>query len=152
MWDKDVDPIEWQPHPTAFARLAGDRGAASTVVNKREFRGSGLTVAAHRGAEYVGADRVGERIAAVVAASAERPSLTYMYDGDLDWTGHRYGVASSQWLQQLPMVDAEAEQLRETLPASTRLVVVADHGMVDSPTERRVDVDERHRAARRASP
>ena len=55
-----------------------------------------------------------------------------MYDGDLDWTGHRYGVDSSQWLQQLAMVDAEAEQLRETLPSSTRLVVVADHGMVDA--------------------
>ena len=21
-WDKPVDPLEWQPHPTAFARLA----------------------------------------------------------------------------------------------------------------------------------
>ena len=21
-WDKAVDPVEWQPHPTAFARLA----------------------------------------------------------------------------------------------------------------------------------
>ena len=112
-----------------------------TVVNKREFRGSGLTVAAHRGAEFVGADRVGERIAAAVVASAERPSLTYLYDGDLDWTGHRYGVASSQWLQQLAMVDAEAEQLREALPADVRLLVVADHGMVDSPAEHRTDVD-----------
>jgi hypothetical protein len=40
------------------------------------------------------------------------------------------------------MVDAEAEQLRDTLPAHTRLVVVADHGMVDSPPDGRVDVDE----------
>ena len=68
-WDKKVDPVEWQPHPTAFARLTA-AGVTVTVVNKREFRSSGLTVAAHRGAEYVGADRVGERIAAVVAASA----------------------------------------------------------------------------------
>lgn len=141
-WDKDVDPLEWQPHPTAFARLRS-AGVAVTVVNKREFAGSGLTVAAHRGAEYVGADRVGERIAAAVAASAERPSLTYLYDGDLDWTGHRYGVASTQWLQQLSSIDSEVEQLREALPASTRLVVVADHGMVDAPPEHRVDVDER---------
>ena len=141
LWDKHVDPLEWQPHPTAFARLAA-AGVGVTVVNKREFRASGLTVAAHRGAEYVGADRVGERLAAVVAASATRPALTYMYDGDLDWTGHRYGVASSHWLQQLTMVDAEAEQLRDTLPAHTRLLVVADHGMVDSPPDRRVDVDE----------
>ena len=87
-------------------------------------------------------DRVGERIAAVVAASADRPSLTYVYDGDLDWTGHRFGVASSQWLQQLSMVDAEAEQVREALPSHTRLVVVADHGMVDSPQESRLDIDE----------
>ena len=40
------------------------------------------------------------------------------------------------------MVDAEAEQMREALPAATRLLVVADHGMVDSPPEARVDVDE----------
>jgi hypothetical protein len=141
VWDKKIDPVEWQPHPTAFARLTAT-GVTVTVVNKREFRNSGLTVAAHRGAEYVGANRVGERIAAVVAASAVRPSLTYMYDGDLDWTGHRYGVASSHWLQQLSMVDAEAEQLREALPAHTRLVVVADHGMVDSPADARLDVDD----------
>ncbi|MEO5853165.1 MAG: nucleotide pyrophosphatase/phosphodiesterase family protein [Nocardioides sp.] len=140
-WDKRVDPLEWQPHPTAFARLAA-LGVGVTVVNKREFQGSGLTTAAHRGAEYVGADRVGERIAAVVAAAHTRPSLTYVYDGDLDWTGHRYGVSSSHWLQQLSMVDAEAEQLAESLPAGTRLVVVADHGMVDSPTSSRIDVDE----------
>jgi hypothetical protein len=142
MWDKDVDPVEWQPHDTAFARLRR-LGGSVTVVNKREFRGSGLTLAAHRGAEYVGADRVGERIAAALAASVERASLTYLYDGDLDWTGHRYGVASSPWLQQLAMVDAEAEQLREALPTHVRLLVVADHGMVDSPSEARVDVDER---------
>ena len=40
------------------------------------------------------------------------------------------------------MVDAEAEQLRESLPDETRLLVVADHGMVDSPPEARIDVDE----------
>jgi hypothetical protein len=139
-WDKNVDPKQWQPHATAFAGLRLN-GAAVTVVNKREFRESGLTVAAQRGADFVGADRVGERIAAAVVASAERPSLTYLYDGDLDWTGHRYGVASAQWLQQLVMVDAEAEQLRESLAPDVRLLVVADHGMVDSPASARVDVD-----------
>lgn len=140
-WDKRVDPVAWQPHQTAFARLAA-AGVSVTVVNKREFATSGLTVAAHRGADYVGADRVGERIAAVAVAAQTQPSLTYVYDGDLDWTGHRYGVASAAWLQQLAMVDAEAEQLREALPGHVRLVVVADHGMIDSPPASRIDVDE----------
>lgn len=140
-WDKEVDPLQWQPHPTAFARLV-KAGVAATVVNKRDFAGSGLTMVGQRGAEYVGADRVGERIAAVVSASTPSPSLTYVYDSDLDWTGHKFGVASTQWLQQLSMVDAEAEQLREALPRATRLLVVADHGMVDSPQDARIDVDE----------
>lgn len=138
-WEAAVDPVDWQPHQTAFARLTAD-GVTVTVVNKREFSGSGLTVAAHRGATYVGADRVGERIAAAVEAARAAPSLTYVYECDLDWTGHRYGVASASWLQQLAMVDAEAEQLREALPAHTRLLVVADHGMVDCPADDRTDV------------
>lgn len=139
LWDADVDPLEWQPHQTAFSRLQA-AGVRVTVVNRREFFGSGLTVAAHRGADYVGVDRVGERIAAVLAASAESPSLTYVYDGDLDWTGHRWGVGSSHWEQQLAMIDHEAEQLREALPPDRRLLVVADHGMVDVPAESRIDV------------
>jgi hypothetical protein len=141
-WNKSVDPVEWQPHPTAFDRLAA-AGIAATVVNKREFARSGLTTAGHRGAEFVGADKVGERIAAVLAAaSSGAVTLTYTYDGDLDWTGHRYGVSSTSWQLQLSMVDAAAEQLREALPAHIRVVVVADHGMVDSPPEHRLDVDE----------
>ncbi|CAN5201539.1 alkaline phosphatase family protein [soil metagenome] len=140
-WNNDVDPREWQSHPTAFDRLT-TAGVRTTVVNKRAFQGSGLTVAGHRGADFVGADRVGERLAAVMTVSQERPSMTYMYDGDLDWTGHRYGVDSPQWEQQLAMIDAGAEHLREALPDAVRIVVVADHGMVDSPFEHRIDVDQ----------
>jgi hypothetical protein len=118
------------------------RPGCGHLVNKREFRGSGLTVAAHRGADYVGADRVGERIAAVLAAASHAPSLTYVYDGDLDWTGHRYGVASTQWLQQLAMIDAEAEQLREALPADGPAARRRRprHGRL--PAQSRIDVDE----------
>ncbi len=139
-WDKDVDPRQWQPHETTFARLQR-AGVSVSVVNKREFEGSGLTEAAHRGADFVGADKVGERIAATLETSAATPSLTYLYDGDLDWTGHRHGVASTAWLQQLAIIDAEAEQLRESLPADVRLLVVADHGMVDADPATRFDVD-----------
>ena len=141
LWDADVEPREWQPHTTAFARLAA-AGVHTTVVNKRDFRDSGLTVAGSRVAEFVGADKVGERLAAVVHASTGSPSVTYMYDGDLDWTGHAYGVRSMQWQQELSMIDAAAEHLRESLPSDVRIAVVADHGMVDSPAGRRLDVDD----------
>lgn len=140
-WDSSVDPREWQPEPTAFERLTA-AGAPVTVVNKRDFEGSGLTVAAHRGGEYVGADGHAERLAAVSAASQVPGSLTFMYDSDLDHAGHRFGTDSSEWLQQLSVIDSDAEQVRESLGPSTRLVVVADHGMVDCSPEDRTDVDQ----------
>ncbi len=140
-WSQDVDPTQWQPHPTAFGRLAA-AGVATTTVNKREFAESGLTRASSRGAEYVGADRVGERLVAAVEGSAASPSLTYLYDPDLDWTGHRYGVDSEQWRAELAAVDASAEQLRDMLRPETRLLVLADHGMVDPSPESRIEIDD----------
>lgn len=139
-WSKDVDPTVWQARPTTFSRLAA-AGVHTTVVNKREFDGSGLTVASCRGAHFVGADRPGERLVAVREAARRAPSLTYSYDGDLDWTGHRYGVASEQWRAQLAMTDVHAQRLREILPDDVRLVVVADHGMVDVGPADRTDID-----------
>lgn len=142
LWDKQVvDPLEWQPHPSAFARLRSV-GVSATVISKREFMDSGLTLSGFRGADFVEGDKIGERIAAAVAASSESPSVTYVYDGDLDWTGHRYGVDSPQWRAQLSAVDASVEQLRESLDPGVRLVVVADHGMIDCPAEARIDIDE----------
>jgi hypothetical protein len=138
-WDKQVDPLEWQPHETAFAKLAA-AGVAVTVINKRQFMSSGLTMAAQRGGRHIGADRAGERIAAATESVLHAPSFTYLYDSDLDWTGHRFGVGSLAWLQQLASIDSELEQLREALPGHVRMLVVADHGMVDCGD--RVDIDE----------
>lgn len=139
-WPATVEPHRWQPHETVFGALA-DRGRAATVVGKREFFGSGLTAVSQRGAEFVAAERAGERIAGAVEAS-RRSGMVYLYDSDLDWTGHKHGVNSAEWLQQLAMLDAEAERLRDALPAHVRLLVVADHGMIDSPLEDRIDVDD----------
>ncbi len=139
-WDQDVDPLEWQPHDTAFDRLARV-GVITTTVSKRIFKGSGLTVSSQRGADHLGADKMGERIAGAVSSSSRSPSLTYLYDGDLDWIGHRHGVDSPAWRQQLMALDGAVEQLRDSLAPATRLIVVADHGMVDSDVASRFDVD-----------
>ena len=140
-WDQPVDPLEWQPNPTAFARLES-AGVHTSVVSKREFRSSGLTRCGQRGATYVDADDIGERIAGALAGAERRPSLTYVYDGDLDWHGHRAGVDSQRWRAQLRDIDEDVQELREALPEEVRLVVVADHGMVDSSKVSHIDVDE----------
>jgi Type I phosphodiesterase / nucleotide pyrophosphatase len=140
-WDDSVDAEEWQPHPTALA-AAARAGVATTVVNKRAFEGSGLTVASQRGAEFVAADSAGERLAAAArSAAADAPSLVYVYDSDLDATGHARGCRSEAWRHQLATVDAFAQRLRDVIPADAALVVTADHGMVDVEPHDRIDVD-----------
>jgi hypothetical protein len=112
------------------------------VVSKRVFEGTGLTEASQRGARFVGADSIGERISSVVQASSPSGSLTYVYEGELDSTGHRSGSRSWAWDHQLAMVDTFALRLREALPERVGLVVTADHGMVDVAPEGRLDVDD----------
>ena len=139
-WDQPVDPLQWQPNPTAFARLE-EAGVHTTVVSKREFAVSGLTRSGQRGASYIGADDVAERVAGAVAGASRSPSVTYVYDGDLDWHGHRAGVDSQRWRAQLRDIDEDVQEMRDELPDEVRLLVVADHGMVDSSPASHIDVD-----------
>jgi hypothetical protein len=140
-WDPSVDPVAYQPHPTLFER-ASRAGVAVTVVGRRRFRNSGLTTVGLRSPGFRGADSLGERVAAAAMGAAGSPSLTYVYDGDLDFTGHKAGCSSPAWRHQLAMVDRFAEELFDALPAGTVLVVTADHGMVDVDSADRVDVDQ----------
>jgi hypothetical protein len=70
------------------------------------------------------------------------PALTYVYDADLDYTGHARGCRSAAWRHQLVLLDRFAEELYEALPPGTVLLVTADHGMVDVDHARRIDVDD----------
>jgi hypothetical protein len=140
-WNPSVDPVAYQPHPTVFER-AGRAGVAVTIVGQRRFRTSGLTTVGLRGPGFRGADSLGERVAAAAVGAGEEPALVYVYDGDLDFTGHKAGCASAAWRHQLAIVDRFAEELDESLPPGTVLVVTADHGMVDVGPDSRVDVDD----------
>jgi Type I phosphodiesterase / nucleotide pyrophosphatase len=140
-WHAAVDPATYQPHPTVFERAAR-AGVAVTVVGERKFRTSGLTIAGLRSPGFRGADTLGERVASAAGAASPDHSLVYVYDGDLDTTGHRAGCGSAAWQHQLTIVDRFAEELFDALPAETALIVTADHGMVDVDTANRLDVDD----------
>lgn len=144
-WQDEPNPVATQPEPTVLER-AGAAGVAVTSVAPRAFAHSGLTRAALRGADYRGADSLGERVGEVAAALARaagegRRALVYAYWGDLDRTGHVHGVDSDHWRAELAHVDLLVAQLAEVLPAGSVLHVTADHGMVDCPEGARVDLD-----------
>jgi Type I phosphodiesterase / nucleotide pyrophosphatase len=140
-WDARVDPLQWQPLPTIYER-ATDAGIAAVHVAQGAFRGTGLTVATMRGAEFRPADSMGALAAQAAAAIWENGRVfVTVYHGDLDNTGHMFGVASDAWYNQLAHVDKLAEQLALALPSGTRMYVTADHGMVDIGPDDKLDID-----------
>ncbi len=141
-WDRGVNPREWQVYDTVFDRAAA-QGTPATIVSRREFEGSGLTEASQRGARFVGADSLGERISAVVRASAASGSLTYVYEGELDATGHRSGSHSWAWDHQLATVDyLRAEAARGPSRSASASWSPLTTGWSTSSPEGRLDVDE----------
>lgn len=139
-WDPYTDPIDWQPWPTVF-RTCVDAGITVTRIGADEFAGSGLTVAAHRGGEFVGAKELSARVdAAVAALGGSGRSLVYLYWGAVDAAGHEHGWRSAEWRAELRRTDAELARLAGSLPADTQLIITADHGMVDVPHSGRLDM------------
>lgn len=135
-----VVPEEAQPRRTAFERAA-DAGVAVRVVAPHEQGRSGLTRAVLRGGRFDGVFALGDLTYAAVAALQADRSFCYAYHADLDKLGHVYGPGSDQWRLQLAYVDRLAESIAARLPKDSALAVVADHGMVPTADEDRVDFD-----------
>jgi hypothetical protein len=143
-WDPQVDPRRWQPLPTVFEELAG-AGHDVVRVGPAYFDGSGLTEAALRGGRFVAAASLEDRVEATLAAVRRAPRtgpgvVVYLYWGELDKTGHVHGSGSFEWGEELAAVDGAVRTLVARLRSDTLVVVTADHGMVDIPFDRRVDL------------
>lgn len=139
-WDESADPLAVQPASTAYERAAA-AGVSVGYVASGLYRGTGLSLATARGAEYLPADSLGQLVAQAEHAlrQGDRSYVT-VYHPDLDSTGHLYGAGSSHWRHQLRFVDLLAERLADVLPPGSALYVTADHGMVN-PSDR-LDVDQ----------
>lgn len=143
-WDPWTDPHLWQPYPTVFQQVHA-AGAASSQVSAPHFETTPLTRIALSGGTFLGRLDPGERmdLAARRLGEADR-ALVYTYYAELDGCGHRHGVDSREWREQLRLVDGLARRLAEQLPPRAALYVTADHGMVDVPAtpEARYDADD----------
>ena len=140
-WESDLVARAYQAKSTFFERAAA-AGVATSSVALQRFELTGLTEAALRGADFVpyAEDSTAElRTAlAVVAARRGRRSIVYAYDRELDHCGHGHGTESVSWRRELMAADARCSQLRKALPSDVRLVITADHGMLDIPPHHRI--------------
>ncbi|WP_066943219.1 alkaline phosphatase family protein [Microtetraspora fusca] len=132
-----VDPDWWQPAETVYQRLAA-AGVDPVYVAPGAFRGTGLTRAVYRGVRHVAAESVDDRVEGVREALRGRSFVTVYYGG-VDAAGHETGWGSTQWLEELALVDRMAQRIAESLPRGSVMYVTADHGMINAVEK--VDVD-----------
>lgn len=140
-WESDPSPTAYQSKSTFFERAA-ETGIAVSSVALARFRGTGLTVAALRGASFVpfSEDSAEDLRIALIAEAALRGdrSIVYAYERELDHCGHVHGCNSATWLDQLARIDAMCERLRAALPPQVTVIITADHGMIDIPPDQRI--------------
>ncbi|MEV4509042.1 nucleotide pyrophosphatase/phosphodiesterase family protein [Dactylosporangium sp. NPDC049525] len=139
-WDGQPDPAQWQPLPTAFTR-AVNAGLAPTVISNPQFERTGLSVSAYRGARF-GAGVASDEVAAAMLAALRTSRLVYGYLPDVDRAGHDHGIGTGEWRTAVSDADRLLTRLVDGLPPNSALVVTADHGQLDIPADRRLDLDQ----------
>lgn len=127
-WGADLDPDTWQRKPTLFESADVD----AVAIGPARYRDSGFTHAVLRGARYVGARTIADRLQVAVAAARERPAIVYVYAAELDQAAHQHGWQSPQWTAALEEIDAAVRAVEPGL-GTTGLLVTADHGILDVP-------------------
>ena len=139
-WHGDPPAAQWQPVPTWFERLQR-AGVGARAVLPAAFIGSGLTEAGYRGAQFVAAKTDDDYAELVVDELRAAPGLVYAYTAVLDTAAHAFGIGSAEWKAAGTYVDALLTRLVEALPPDAALLITADHGGLNVPQHRRIDLD-----------
>jgi hypothetical protein len=139
-WDGAEPAEDWQTQPSLLEE-AEKAGIAVTTLGRARFAGSGLTHAVLRGGQFIGAERLADRIDVALGAMSER-GVSYMYWGEIDAAGHSKGWQSHEWIAALEAADRELGRLASSMPPDTALLITADHGMVDVAGAERWDLAE----------
>lgn len=139
LWRDNPPPRKWQPVPPLYVAA---QNFAPVVVNRPEYVGSGLTEVTTRGAAYWPATSMDEVGDGIIDALARTRGIVYGYTPDLDKAGHAHGVGSPQWRVAASNVDGLVSRIAENLPPGTALIVTADHGQFNVPSDRRIDLDQ----------
>jgi hypothetical protein len=139
-WRDDPAAAQWQPVPTWFERIR-QAGVDARAVLPAAFLGSGLTEAAYRGAQLCAANHDDDYAQLVADQLRAAPGLVYAYIADVDTAAHLFGVDSPEWHAAAVRVDALLTRLVEALPTDAALLITADHGGLNVPAHKRIDLD-----------
>ena len=137
----DELPSRLFDHDSLFQTL--DRECS--VVAPKSIVGSAFNTWHSRGAQTIAYTALPGMFACLteLLQDATKPRYVYAYYPDVDSLSHHYGTDSRQTQQALADFDTLFGQLLRRLRGSnTWLLVTADHGFIDSPTRRVINLDD----------
>ena len=136
------EAVIWQKSKTV-AEMANEEGIDCYFVGPAEYEASGFTHATMRGAKYVAAKTLEDRVQATKKIMSEKSkALVYLYVPELDQRAHAFGFKSREWLEKLEDLDSAIRDLIQSLPANCGALLTADHGIVDVDHQNQVYLDE----------
>ena len=128
-------------HASLFDRIA----RRAVIVTPQAIAASEFS-AYHAGrAEVRGYKGLDGMFAQIEAAVREEqgPAYIYAYYPELDTLSHKHGVGSPQLASRFAALDEGFGRLAETLRGTdTLLLASADHGFIDSPPERLIELEQ----------
>ena len=128
-----MTPTEFQPHEPFL-------GSAATVITKAEFETTGFTHAHLRGATWAPWSTPSQIVPRVTNALEHGAQLVYAYYDGVDKVAHMSGFGQ-HYDTELALVDRLVGLLTDALPPGAALLVTADHGQVEAPSERTISGD-----------
>ena len=133
-------------HEPIFDRLA----RRAVVVSPQRIAGSEFNLYHAGRAEIRGYDGLADMFVQTAAALREGrgPTYLYAYYPEIDFLAHLHGIASAQVAAHLATLDEGFGRFLDAIRGTGTLVLAtADHGFIDSPPERLIDLDHHPRFA-----
>jgi Type I phosphodiesterase / nucleotide pyrophosphatase len=106
-------------------------GQRPPVVTRAEYRRSGFTGAHLEPARFWGYRTMATMLAEVEGLLARGEPFVYAYYDGLDKVAHEYGLGE-YYDAELAWIDQVVDRIVSRLPAGAALVVIADHGQVQT--------------------
>jgi hypothetical protein len=140
----DPDPTALIDERTHYERLDAD----SLLVQPEGIGGNPYDVQVNRGAELINYDNAAQAVYRVRERleRAEKPTYCYCYLPNVDALSHAAGVIHEETDAQLGSISHAiereiVEKLAPGVAERTLLLLIADHGEIDSVPEKRIDID-----------
>ncbi|QTQ35151.1 Type I phosphodiesterase / nucleotide pyrophosphatase domain-containing protein [Aromatoleum petrolei] len=128
----------------AYRTLFQRRKRRAIFVSPRELAFSPYSRRHSRGAStlgYKGLQGLIDTIVGAIRGNAAQPILVHAYYPTFDGLSHAYGCNSAEVATHFARIDAAFGQLLDRLQGSdTDVVLTADHGFIDSPPERVIEL------------